>query len=48
MNRILSAVPTTFTEAVLREQARVERNDAIAFIFPVWWSVYPRDHQGLD
>ncbi len=36
----------TFTEAVLREQARVERNDAIAFIFPVWWWSIPATTKG--
>ncbi len=25
----------------LREQHRIERNEAIAFVFPVWWWSFP-------
>ena len=30
-----------YSEAVLREQARIIRNDALAFVFPVWWWSLP-------
>ena len=33
----LCGANNTYTEAVMLEQARVERNGGIAFIFPVWW-----------
>jgi len=26
-----------YSEPVLREQARIARNEALAFVFPVWW-----------
>jgi NAD(P)H dehydrogenase (quinone) len=31
----------TMPEEILREQARVERNDALVLIFPVWWWSFP-------
>lgn len=31
----------TMPEDVLREQARVERADALALVFPVWWWSFP-------
>ena len=42
----LSGGTTTYSEAVQREQARVERNDAVAFIFPVWWWSVPAMTKG--
>jgi len=30
-----------YSEAVLAEQARIERHDAIALVFPVWWWSMP-------
>ena len=30
-----------YTDAVLAEQARIARNEAMAFIFPVWWWSMP-------
>ncbi len=33
--------PADMPEDVLREQKRVERADAIAFVFPVWWWSFP-------
>ena len=30
-----------YTDAVLTEQARIARNDALAFVFPVWWWSLP-------
>jgi NAD(P)H dehydrogenase (quinone) len=30
-----------YSDAVLREQARIARNDAMAFVFPVWWWSLP-------
>jgi putative NADPH-quinone reductase len=30
-----------YSDAVLREQARIARNDALAFVFPVWWWSLP-------
>jgi NAD(P)H dehydrogenase (quinone) len=35
-----------YSEAVLAEQARIERNDAIAFLFPVWWWSLPAMTKG--
>lgn len=35
-----------YSEAVLSEQARVARNDAIAFVFPVWWWSFPATTKG--
>ena len=35
-----------YTEAVLAEQARVARNDAVAFVFPVWWWSFPAMTKG--
>lgn len=37
---------TKFSPEVLREQARIERNDAIAFVFPVWWWSFPATTKG--
>lgn len=36
----------TFGERILAEQARVDRNDAIAFVFPVWWWSFPAMTKG--
>ena len=33
---------------VLAEQARIERADALAFVFPVWWWSLPGDAERLD
>ncbi len=33
--------PAAMPEEVRREQARVERADALAFVFPVWWWSFP-------
>ena len=30
-----------YSEAALAEQARIERNDALVFVFPVWWWSMP-------
>ncbi|HSF96013.1 MAG TPA: NAD(P)H oxidoreductase [Thermohalobaculum sp.] len=30
-----------YSDAVLAEQARISRNDALAFVFPVWWWSMP-------
>jgi NAD(P)H dehydrogenase (quinone) len=30
-----------YSDVVLREQARIARNDALAFVFPVWWWSLP-------
>ena len=35
-----------YTAEVLREQARVTRNDALAFVFPVWWWSVPATTKG--
>lgn len=35
-----------YSDAVLGEQARIERNDAIAFVFPVWWWSFPATTKG--
>ena len=35
-----------YSPAVLAEQARIERNDAIAFVFPVWWWSVPATTKG--
>lgn len=35
-----------YSDAVLAEQARIERNDAIAFVFPVWWWSVPAMTKG--
>jgi NAD(P)H dehydrogenase (quinone) len=35
-----------YSAAVLAEQARVSRNDAIAFVFPVWWWSFPATTKG--
>ena len=31
---------------MLAEQARIARNDAIAFVFPVWWWSFPATTKG--
>ncbi|MEQ9239215.1 NAD(P)H oxidoreductase [Roseovarius indicus] len=36
----------TFSEELLEQQARVDRNDAIAFVFPVWWWGFPAMTRG--
>ncbi len=35
-----------FSPAVLAEQARLERNEAVAFVFPVWWWSVPATTKG--
>ena len=35
-----------YSAAVLKEQARVARNDALAFIFPIWWWSFPATTKG--
>jgi len=35
-----------YSAAVLAEQARVNRNDALAFVFPVWWWSFPAATKG--
>jgi NAD(P)H dehydrogenase (quinone) len=35
-----------YSEAVLREQARVARHDGLAFVFPVWWWSLPAMSKG--
>jgi NAD(P)H dehydrogenase (quinone) len=35
-----------YSEAVLAEQARMLRNDALAFVFPVWWWSLPATTKG--
>ena len=42
----LSGGTKTYSETVLREQARVERNNAVTFIFPVWWWSVPAMTKG--
>jgi NAD(P)H dehydrogenase (quinone) len=34
-------------EEIRREQARVDRADALAFVFPVWWWSFPAILKGL-
>jgi NAD(P)H dehydrogenase (quinone) len=36
----------SYSETVLQEQARVDRNDALAFVFPVWWWSFPATTKG--
>jgi NAD(P)H dehydrogenase (quinone) len=35
-----------YTSEVLAEQARVVRNQALAFVFPVWWWSFPATTKG--
>ena len=35
-----------YSDAVLAEQARIARNDALAFVFPVWWWSTPAMTKG--
>lgn len=35
-----------YSTEVLAEQARVDRNDAVAFVFPVWWWSVPATTKG--
>ena len=35
-----------YSDAVLAEQARMMRNDALAFVFPVWWWSLPATTKG--
>jgi NAD(P)H dehydrogenase (quinone) len=35
-----------YSADVLAEQARIARNDAIAFVFPVWWWSFPATTKG--
>jgi NAD(P)H dehydrogenase (quinone) len=36
----------TYSDAVLAEQARISRNQAIAFVFPIWWWSFPAMTKG--
>ena len=35
-----------YSQAVLQEQARISRNEALAFVFPVWWWSFPAMTKG--
>ncbi|MDE1997262.1 MAG: NAD(P)H oxidoreductase [Rhizobiaceae bacterium] len=35
-----------YSPAVLAEQARIQRNDGLAFVFPVWWWSFPATTKG--
>jgi NAD(P)H dehydrogenase (quinone) len=35
-----------YSATVLAEQARIQRNDALAFLFPVWWWSFPATTKG--
>ena len=35
-----------YSDAVLAEQERISRNDALAFVFPVWWWSMPATSKG--
>ncbi|MFT3989040.1 NAD(P)H oxidoreductase [Aestuariivirga sp.] len=35
-----------YSPEVLKEQARIARNDALAFVFPVWWWSFPATTKG--
>ena len=35
-----------YSPEVLAEQARIARNDALAFVFPVWWWSFPATTKG--
>ncbi|WP_374377602.1 NAD(P)H oxidoreductase [Dongia sp.] len=35
-----------YSAAVLKEQERIARNDALAFIFPIWWWSFPATTKG--
>ena len=35
-----------YSSAVLAEQSRIDRNEALAFIFPVWWWSLPATTKG--
>lgn len=35
-----------YSDAVLAEQARMSRSDALAFVFPVWWWSFPATTKG--
>src|SRR6185437_5009110 len=35
-----------YSAAVLEEQARIARNEALAFVFPVWWWSLPATTKG--
>jgi NAD(P)H dehydrogenase (quinone) len=35
-----------YSAEVLAEQARIARNDALAFVFPVWWWSFPATTKG--
>lgn len=35
-----------YSDAVLREQERIARNEALAFIFPIWWWSFPATTKG--
>jgi NAD(P)H dehydrogenase (quinone) len=37
---------TRYSDAVLAEQARIARNEALAFVFPVWWWSVPAMTKG--
>jgi NAD(P)H dehydrogenase (quinone) len=35
-----------YSAEVLGEQARISRNDALAFVFPIWWWSFPATTKG--
>lgn len=35
-----------YSAEALREQARIARNDALAFVFPIWWWSFPATTKG--
>lgn len=35
-----------YSAEVLREQERIARNDALAFVFPIWWWSFPATTKG--
>jgi NAD(P)H dehydrogenase (quinone) len=35
-----------YSAEVLQEQARISRNDALAFVFPIWWWSFPATTKG--
>ncbi len=35
-----------YSAEVLKEQQRITRNDALAFVFPVWWWSFPATTKG--
>src|SRR5579871_1904305 len=41
-----SLIGKRYSDSVLREQQRVERNSSLVFIFPVWWWSFPAMMKG--